>query len=745
MARKGNHQKNGVEQRNAANHKKRGSNSGFAVPDTKGLGKVSDAKVLHGEELPNGNHPGSSFTQSVSKPHHVGDESKHKQSSGKSLRIEKQGMDTMQGLDHSVSSEINSSDCIENTCSIETSCVSEENGAIPGRYRGPKQTKSGSGNLLNGFHIKDLMENFDFSDNVTVRSLRASAVSIFKAMSDWLVTQKPLFVKLKTSIYKARDFARTKIEHAYPIVLKWLMHLGNIMLLLLMVWLDCTLRGIDSFLRMGTTSFFSVIWCSIFSVVAMTGMSKFLVVLVVAALTVVFFGFTLAMLVLAIFGTILLWVYGSFWTTVLVIFLGGLAFMLSHERLALLITTVYSMYCARVYVGWLGLLLALNFSFISSDALISYLKNNMNQQRRPNRSPEQTVGMEGQPGYFNGEPVHRSSSENGPGLWADRSPGVPSTSGTDSEITSEDEVARLLSCADHYSALGFSRYENVDVSILKREYRKKAMLVHPDKNMGNEKAAEAFKKLQNAYEVLLDSLKRKAYDDELRREELLNCFRRFQSSSQKNGGLGFFSSVFGRPEADGEDPFGDSRRIACKKCSNSHVWIFTKKSKSQARWCQECKDFHQAKDGDGWVEQSSQPFLFGLLQKVDAPLAFVCADSRIYDATEWYICQGMRCSANTHKPSFHVNTSLSSKHNTSKGSSAGQKGGHVPTTNLEDTMTEEEFFEWFQNAAQAGMFDNLSGSTPAGSPSTSAGSSTKGGASNGGIGNKRKKKGKRQW
>lgn len=25
--------------------------------------------------------------------------------------------------------------------------------------------------------------------------------------------------------------------------------------------------------------------------------------------------------------------------------------------------------------------------------------------------------------------------------------------------------------------------------------------MHPDKNMGNEKAAEAFKKLQNAYEV----------------------------------------------------------------------------------------------------------------------------------------------------------------------------------------------------------------------------------------------------
>ena len=148
----------------------------------------------------------------------------------------------------------------------------------------------------------------------------------------------------------------------------------------------------------------------------------------------------------------------------------------SHERLALLITTIYSVCCAGMYAGWLGLLLALNLSFISSDALIYYLKKNIKQQERPDGNPEQTSGMHGQPGFFNDESVHVSFSANVPGFSANRGPGAASTSGVDTDITSEDEVARLLNCTDHYSALCLSRYQNVDVTVLKREYRKK---VHP--------------------------------------------------------------------------------------------------------------------------------------------------------------------------------------------------------------------------------------------------------------------------
>ena len=49
----------------------------------------------------------------------------------------------------------------------------------------------------------------------------------------------------------------------------------------------------------------------------------FMITQALAALIGVFVGFTLAILVVAISGTVFLWFYGSFWTTAFVIFLGG--------------------------------------------------------------------------------------------------------------------------------------------------------------------------------------------------------------------------------------------------------------------------------------------------------------------------------------------------------------------------------------------------------------------------------------
>jgi DnaJ family protein C protein 14 len=273
MARKSNQQKNGLDH-HTLNHKRRGSVSGCNPTNMKGHGKACEVKVFPGE-VPNGNQP-SKFAESVSKANYASDENKSEKKSENLSGTEKQGMGAMRGPEQPMSSETDSGDCIGN---MEAS-TEQENGMLHGPNQGREHKKSILAFLPNGLNIKNVIENVEFPDNFVVRSVRASALSVLKAASEWLDRQRPLFATLTTKILNARDYARMKVEQAYPIVLKWLMHFGSIMLLISMVWLDCTLRGIDSFLRMGTTSFFSVIWFGIFSVIAMVGMLKFLIVLV---------------------------------------------------------------------------------------------------------------------------------------------------------------------------------------------------------------------------------------------------------------------------------------------------------------------------------------------------------------------------------------------------------------------------------------------------------------------------------
>ena len=70
---------------------------------------------------------------------------------------------------------------------------------------------------------------------------------------------------------------------------------------------------------------------------------------------------------------------------------------------------------------------------------------------------------------------------------------------------------------DHYAALGLA--SSATLADVKKAFRTQASLHHPDKNTASN-AAERFRAVQAAYEVLSDPERREAYDDNRRRNLL---------------------------------------------------------------------------------------------------------------------------------------------------------------------------------------------------------------------------------
>ena len=92
---------------------------------------------------------------------------------------------------------------------------------------------------------------------------------------------------------------------------------------------------------------------------------------------------------------------------------------------------------------------------------------------------------------------------------------------------------------DYYAALGVSK--NATTAEIKKAYRKLARDLHPDKNPGNKQAEEKFKAVSEAYDVLSDDKRRKAYD-EARSLAASGAFRGFPGTAggQHRGTAGGF-------------------------------------------------------------------------------------------------------------------------------------------------------------------------------------------------------------
>ena len=92
-------------------------------------------------------------------------------------------------------------------------------------------------------------------------------------------------------------------------------------------------------------------------------------------------------------------------------------------------------------------------------------------------------------------------------------------------------MARVLGCADYFSVLEVPL--TADEREVKKSYRRKIVLVHPDKNGQAAHSDEAFDRVRNAFATLSDDNERTRYE-----ADLVEAYRRAAMSERAGGSAG---------------------------------------------------------------------------------------------------------------------------------------------------------------------------------------------------------------
>ncbi len=130
--------------------------------------------------------------------------------------------------------------------------------------------------------------------------------------------------------------------------------------------------------------------------------------------------------------------------------------------------------------------------------------------------------------------------------------------------------------ADYYAELGIGR--DADEKEVRSAFRRMARQYHPDLKPGDEKAEERFKRVNEAYEVLSDEEKRKAYDkygDNWRRADEIESQvaggRTYRTSG--TAGFGGFEDLLGGFRSGNFEGFGGGRPSMAKMETDVEVTL----------------------------------------------------------------------------------------------------------------------------------------------------------------------------
>ena len=103
-------------------------------------------------------------------------------------------------------------------------------------------------------------------------------------------------------------------------------------------------------------------------------------------------------------------------------------------------------------------------------------------------------------------------------------------------------AAKDLYEKDYYQILGVA--QSADSAAIKKQYRKLARELHPDKTKGDKKLEDRFKAVSEAYDILSDNKKRREYDDAREAFKSGRIPPNFNGAGQGFNG-GDFSDLFG--------------------------------------------------------------------------------------------------------------------------------------------------------------------------------------------------------
>ncbi|KAL6257299.1 hypothetical protein P5V15_010875 [Pogonomyrmex californicus] len=228
--------------------------------------------------------------------------------------------------------------------------------------------------------------------------------------------------------------------------------------------------------------------------------------------------------------------------------------------------------------------------------------------------------------------------------------------------TGEEAMKRLLACKgkDPYSILGVTPTCSDDD--IKKYYKRQAFLVHPDKN-NQPGAEEAFKILVHAFDIIGEPERRQAFDQ----------------TRQVEAAWGELSDLLSQLHRKMEQA---ANTIRCTNCGLRHKRIPTQRPCYAARFCNQCKIRHSAKEGDIWAESRLMGFLWHY---------YACMEGAVYDVTDWAACQAgnlKHLRANTHSVQYRI---VLGQRLPSQTSSSGKKRQQI------DPNTSEADFEDFLN------------------------------------------------